>query len=118
MIQHQQWFGGRRILIIDELHHGSVLVNIPSKDAEINFIEDKADAIIFALWVDEPYRKQGTAGLLLEAAEREAREAGCRTVCLFWDKQEKPQWMIDWVKRLGYEEKEFGRYSVMLVKEL
>lgn len=120
MVQHQYWCGEQRILIVDELHHGTVLVSIPDESltAKENRIKDTADVIIYALWVDEPYRKKGVAGLLIEAAEREAMKAGCRTVCLEWDRREAPQWVLDWYERLGYEEKEFGQYSVILVKEI
>lgn len=48
MIQHQHWEDSIRILVTDELHHGSVQAFIP------NLIEDKpldgeADALIYSL---------------------------------------------------------------------
>ena len=58
MIQHQHWEDSIRILVTDELHHGSVQAFIP------NLIEDKpldgeADALIYSLWVDERHRGSG-----------------------------------------------------------
>lgn len=118
MIQYQQWYKEHRVLITDLLHHGSVQVGIPAKDYEGNLIKGKADAIIYALWVDERYRKHGAARELLKKAEREAKRMGCKTICLEWDNREAEEWTLKWYKRLGYNEKEFGRYSSLLVKEL
>lgn len=117
-ILHQQWYQEHRILIVDGIHRSSVQVSIPDKNADDNRIEGKADALIYALWVDEPYRKQGVARKLLETAEREAKKMGCKTVCLEWDRRESEEWVLRWYERLGYNEKEFGRHSSLLVKEL
>lgn len=107
-----------RIHIADELLHGSVHVSIPDKDADDNRIKGKADALIYALWVDEPFRKQGVARKLLETAERQAKQMGCKSVCLEWDRREDEEWMLRWYERLGYKEKEFGRFRSLLVKDL
>lgn len=48
---------------------GCVLAIDPSKHAEFE-----------RLWVDEGYRRQGMASALIRAAERAAREKGCRIV--------------------------------------
>lgn len=117
-ILHQQWYQEHRILIVYGIHYSSVQVSIPDKNADDNRIEGKADALIYALWVDEPYRKQGVARKLLETAEREAKKMGCKTVCLEWDRRESEEWVLRWYERLGYNEKEFGRDSSLLVKEL
>lgn len=117
-ILHQQWYQEHRILIVYGIHYSSVQVSIPDKNADDNRIEGKADALIYALWVDEPYRKQGVARKLLETAEREAKKMGCKTVCLEWDRRESEEWTLRWYERLGYSEKEFGRYSSLLVKDL
>lgn len=82
MIQIQQWYDAKRILVVDERHHGSVQVCIPAPDYEDSKISGKADALIYAIWVDEPYRRQGSARLMLEAAEHEAKKLGCKSVCL------------------------------------
>lgn len=117
-ILHQKWYQEHRILIVYGIHYSSVQVSIPDKNADDNRIEGKADALIYALWVDEPYRKQGVARKLLETAEREAKQMGCKTVCLEWDRRESEEWVLRWYERLGYNEKEFGRFSSLLVKEL
>lgn len=117
-ILHQQWYQEHRILIVYGIHYSSVQVSIPDKNADDNRIEGKADALIYALWVDEPYRKQGVARKLLETAEREAKQMGCKTVCLEWDRRESEEWTLRWYERLGYNEKEFGRFSSLLVKDL
>lgn len=117
-VLHQQWYQEHRILIVDGIHRSSVQVSIPDKNADDNRIEGKANALIYALWVDEPYRKQGVARKLLETAEREAKKMGCKTVCLEWDRRESDEWVLRWYERLGYNEKDFGRHSSLLVKEL
>lgn len=117
-VLHQQWYQEHRILIVDGIHRSSVQVSIPDKNADDNRIEGKADALIYALWVDEPYRKQGVARKLLETAERESKKMGCKTVCLEWDRRESDVWVLRWYELLGYNEKEFGRHSSLLVKEL
>lgn len=117
-VLHQQWYQEHRILIVYGIHYSSVQVSIPDKNADDNRIEGKADALIYALWVDESYRKQGVARKLLETAEREAKKMGCKTVCLEWDRRESEEWVLRWYERLGYNEKEFGRFSSLLVKEL
>lgn len=117
-VLHQRWYQEHRILIVYGIHYSSVQVSIPDKNADDNRIEGKADALIYALWVDEPYRKQGVARKLLETAEREAKKMGCKTVCLEWDRRESEEWVLRWYERLGYSEKEVGRHSSLLVKEL
>ncbi len=57
-ILHQQWYQEHRILIVYGIHYSSVQVSIPDKNADDNRIEGKADALIYALWVDEPYRNK------------------------------------------------------------
>ncbi len=117
-VLHQQWYQEHRILIVYGIHYSSVQVSIPDKNADDNRIEGKADALIYALWVDEPYRKQGVARKLLGTAEREAKKMGCKTVCLEWDRRESEEWTLRWYERLGYNEKEFGRVRSLLVKGL
>lgn len=118
MIQIQQWYDAKRILVVDERHHGSVQVCIPAPDYEDSKLSGKADALIYALWVDEPYRRQGSARLMLEAAEHEAKKLGCKSVCLEWDNREAKEWTLHWYERVGYKEIEFGRHKSLLVKHL
>lgn len=117
-IIHQQWYQERRALIIDTENLSMVQVSLPDADSDDNRIEGKADALIYALWVDEFARRRGVGRKLLEMAEREARRMGCKTICLEWDRRESDEWVLRWYERLGYNEKEFGRHSSLLVKEL
>ena len=117
-ILHQQWYQEHRILIVDGIHRSSVQVSIPDKNADDNRIEGKADALIYALWVDEPYRKQGVARKLLETAEREAKKMGCKTVCLEWDWRETPEWVRRWYNRMGYSEQREPNNVWLLTKKL
>lgn len=84
-IIHQQWYKERRALITDLPHRASVQVSVPDADNDDNRIEGEADALIYSLWVDEFYRRLGVGRKLLETAEREAKQMGCKTVCLEWD---------------------------------
>ena len=118
MIQIQTWAASRRILVVNELCHGSVQVCIPNADVEDNRFRGKADALVCCLWVDEKFRGHGVATRLLEAAEREARRLGCRSGCLEWDGREAEEWTLRWYERLGYEEREFGWQCSLLVKKL
>mgnify|MGYP004603152811 CR=1 FL=1 len=56
MIHYQDWTDEIRILIVDEHCYGSVQVSIPFYDSKIL---GKADALIYALYVDPAHRKQG-----------------------------------------------------------
>lgn len=118
MVQFQRWIEEIRILIVSSVRHGSVQVSIPDKDSEDNFIKGKGDALIYALWVDEPWRKQGTARLLVKKAEREAKKIGCRKVCVEWDRRESESWVLKWYEQLGYKKIESGTYSTILVKKI
>ena len=118
MIQHQQWHDAQRVIVVDERNRGTVQMCIPAPNYEESRIEGKADALIYALWVDEPYRGQGGATYILETIENEARRMGLKSVCLEWDNRDTPEWVLRWYERLGYVEKEFGRHISLLVKQL
>lgn len=116
MIQLQHWLSCDRVLITDETRRASVQVDIFKRD---DFRRNyRADALLYALWVDEPHRRQGAARLLVEAAEREAASHGCRSLALEWDRREAAVWTLEWYERLGYEEKAFGNHNSLLVKQL
>jgi GNAT superfamily N-acetyltransferase len=75
--------------------------------------------LFITFWVDEKYRKQGTARLLMETSEREAKKLGCKSVQLEWDNIGGKPFVLEWYKRLGYRvmaRNENG--SLLLVKEL
>ncbi len=116
MIQLQHWLSCDRVLITDETHRASVQVDIFKRD---DFRRNyRADALLYALWVDEPHRRQGAARLLIEAAEREAASHGCRSLALEWDRREAAEWTLSWYQRLGYEVEAFGNHNSLLVKQL
>ena len=117
MIQHQHWSNDTRILITDEQNHGSVQVCIPNKE-EDKPASGRADALIHNLWVDKQHRRYGVAKLLLEAAEKEAKHCGVKSVAIAWEKADSPLWVLQWYERLGYEEAEFSYGSSLLVKRL
>lgn len=117
MIQHQHWEDSIRILVTDELHHGSVQAFIP------NLIEDKpldgeADALIYSLWVGEAHRGREVAKHLMETVERELKSYGVKTVAISWDGRDSPQWVLQWYERLGYEKKAFDYRCCTLLKRL
>ena len=63
MIQLQHWLSCDRLLITDETRRASVQVDIFKRD---DFRRNyRADALLYALWVDEPHRQQGAARLLI-----------------------------------------------------
>ena len=55
MIQKQTWKDEIRILITDEQNRGSVQIAIPCYECNIS---SKADALIYALYVDSSYRRK------------------------------------------------------------
>ena len=116
MIQVQHWHTCDRVLITDEEHHGSVQLDI-LKDctAKENL---RSDALVWALCVDEPYRGRGVGAALLGRAETEAAKRGCESVSLEWDRRDSKEWTLQWYMRQGYDEKEFGHYGSLLVKQL
>ena len=118
MIQEQHWSNTTtRVLITDEEHHGAVIVDILLNDPK-NQEHFCADALMWSLWVDEPFRGHEVGTHLIEAAEREARGRGCKTMALEWFLAESERWVAHWYSRLGYDEKTFGRTYALMVKEL
>jgi GNAT superfamily N-acetyltransferase len=65
MIQKQTWKDEIRILITDEENLGSVQIGIPFY---VSNIFGKADALIYALFVDNNHRRNGVAQRLLQLA--------------------------------------------------
>lgn len=66
MIQKQSWKDEIRILITDEENLGSVQISIP---LYVSDIFGKADALIYALFVDNNHRRNGVAKSLLQLAD-------------------------------------------------
>lgn len=73
MIQKQTWKDEIRILITDEENLGSVQISIP---LYVSDIFGKADALIYALFVDNNHRRKGVAQHLLQLAEQQAKLNG------------------------------------------
>ena len=113
MIQKQTWKDEIRILITDEEHLGSVQISIP---LYVSDIFGKADAIIYALWVDVVHRRQGVAQRLLQLAEQQAKSNGVNTIGLEFNKDESDKFVLDWYLRSGY--KTFDKESNLLIKKL
>ena len=113
MIQKQKWTDEIRILITDEENHGSVQISIP---LYVSDIFDKADALIYALFVDNNHRKHGVAQNLLHLAEQQAKLNGIQTIGLEYNKDESESFVLKWYLKNGY--KPFGKESNLLIKEL
>lgn len=113
MIQKQTWKDEIRILITDEKNHGSVQIFIP---LYVSDIFGKADALIYALFVDDTHRRRGVAKHLLQLAEQQAKLNGIKTIGLHFIKEESESFVLDWYLNSGY--KPFSKESTLLIKEL
>lgn len=113
MIQKQTWKDEIRILITDEENHGSVQISIP---LYVSDIFGKADALIYALWVDVVYRRNGVAQRLLQLAEQQAKLNGVKTIGLEFVKDESDRFVLDWYLSSGY--KPFDKKSNLLIKKI
>ena len=116
MIQFQKWYSCDRIIITDEANNASVQVDLLKTE---NLKEHyKADALIWALWVNEANRGCGVGKALLKKAEELALKKHCHEVAVEWDGRESDNWVHDWYERQGYDCKEFDSRSALLVKDL
>lgn len=113
MIQKQTWRNEIRILITDEKNHGSVQISIP---LYVSDIFGKADALIYALFVDDTHRKCGVAKQLLQLAEQQAKLNGIKTIGLEFDKDESKSFVLEWYLKNDY--KPFSKKSNLLIKKL
>ena len=113
MVQKQTWKDEIRILITDEENLGSVQISIP---LYVSDIFGKADALIYALWVDVVHRRNGVAQRLLQLAEQQAKLNGVKTIGLDFNKDESNSFVLDWYLRSGY--KPFNKKSNLLIKKL
>lgn len=113
MIQKQTWKDEIRILITDEENLGSVQISIP---LYVSDIFGKADALIYALWVNVVHRRNGVAKHLLQLAEQQAKLNGVKTIGLEFVKDESDRFVLDWYLRSGY--KLFDKKSNLLIKKL
>ena len=113
MIQKQTWKDEIRILITDEENLGSVQISIP---LYVSDIFGKADALIYALWVDVVHRRNGVAKSLLQLAEQQAKLNGVKVIGLEFVKEESDEFVLDWYLRSGY--KLFDKKSNLLIKKI
>ena len=113
MIQKQIWKDEIRILITDEEHLGSVQISIP---LYVSDIFGKANALIYALFVDDTHRRCGVAKRLLQLSEQQAKLNGAKTIGLEFNKDESDSFVLDWYLRSGY--KPFNKESNLLIKKL
>ena len=118
MIQIQDWRYDKKIVVVDEVNHGTVQVEVPKPGEYKDKYYQHADCAIYNLCIDEKFRKQGTARLLMEAAEQEAKKLGCKSVQLEYDKSSE-SFVLQWYKRIGYVVTACGIGGPMLlVKQL
>lgn len=122
--QIQDWYHVRRYLISEVLMldvYGTLHLDIPKQHEKENdpFWKD-CDAFVWALFVDCIVRNTGLAKKMMREAETLCVIAGCRTVGLRWDDRESEPWVLDWYKRMGYEEirVESDGHAHFLVKDL
>lgn len=122
--QIQDWYHVRRYLISEVLMldvYGTLHLDIPQQHEKENdpFWKD-CDGFVWALFVDDIARKTGLAKKMMREAETLCVMAGCRTVGLRWDDRESESWVLDWYKRMGYEEirVESDGHAHFLVKDL
>ena len=113
MIQKQTWKDEIRILITDEENLGSVQISIP---LYVSDIFGKADALIYALWVNVVHRRNGVAKHLLQLAEQQAKSNGVKTIGLEFNKDESDRFVLYWYLRSGY--KPFNKKGNLLIKKL
>ena len=113
MVQKQIWKDEIRILITNELYQGSVQISIPFYDSDIL---GKADALIYALYVDKHNRRRGVAKQLLGEAEKQAKLNGVKTIGLEFNKYESDRFVLNWYLSNGY--KPFDKESNLLTKKL
>lgn len=113
MIQKQTWKDEVRILITDEQNFGSVQISIPCYDCRIT---GKADALIYALYVESGCREQGVATKLLQSAEQQAKLNGVQVIGIEFNKEESESFVLTWYLKNGY--KPFSKRSKLLIKKL
>lgn len=113
MIQKQTWKDEIRILITDEENLSSVQIFIP---LYVSDLFGKADALIYALFVDNNHRRKGVAQHLLQLAEQQAKLNGVKVIGLEFVKEESDGFVLDWYLRSGY--KPFSKKSNLLIKKL
>lgn len=117
MIQEQKWHDETRLIIVDEEGHGTVQVSIPTSGIVRGRI--CAEAYIFCLWVDVPFRNQGVGRHLIEAAIKELKGRGLRSVSLEYDSRDSLPRVLKWYKKtLGFTPVRTDDTLTLLVKQI
>ena len=122
--QIQNWYHVSICLISEVMMrdvYGTLHLGIPKQhEKENNPFWKDCDAFLWALFVDGIARNNGLAKKMMREAETLCVMAGCRTVGLRWDDRESESWVLDWYKRMGYEEirVEEDGHAHFLVKDL
>lgn len=109
MILIQPQVKGKDVIITDENGHGVVCFEVRA---------ETSIAIIFNLYVDEKFRRRGTAASLLQKAESEARKLGCKIIEISRFSLERESWMLPWIEGLGYRNTSFEHIADMMCKYL
>ena len=92
---------------------GSVQIAIPFY---VSNIFGKADALIYALFVDNNHRRNGVAQRLLQLAEQQAKLNGVKIIGLEFNKDESESFVFEWYLNNGY--KPFSKESNLLIKKI
>lgn len=92
----------KKILVLFKLYHSDIF--------------GKADALIYALFVDNNHRRNGVAQHLLQLAEQQAKLSGVKIIGLVFNKEESESFVLKWYLKNGY--KPFSKKSNLLIKEL
>lgn len=95
IVHKNKWWWGESINLIES--NGLAQVDVSFQD------EYPEHGYVGSLMVFERYRKKGFATILMQAVEDIARERGLYYLYMGVNKQ-APQWLLDWYKRIGYEE--------------
>ena len=122
--QWQTWYHVNRVLISMVLYrnvYGSCQLDMPKPhEKETEPFWQDCDVFLYALYVDTYARNHSIAKNMLAAAESVCQYEDCKTIGLRWDDRESESWVLDWYKRMGYEEirVESDGHARFLVKDL
>lgn len=108
-VQEQTWHYGRRFLITTE----GASVHLEIYDEPLD--EYQVQAYIGALWVEEPYRRNGLARKLLRKAEEIAKAEGMSCVFLEWRKVCTLSEIARWYEREGYDDVAFDNHGTYVL---
>lgn len=78
----------------------------------------QCDTLLWALWIDQAYRRKGYATALMNKAEELARKYNRKQIALEWDKRDTPCEIIEWYERRGYQKRAFADFEILMIKQL